>query len=159
MRLCSKKLSLQRNQPKPGKSCDMQPCMHMNVMTDIHVCMYVCSYKSPTRQKLYGTVLDRLYELCRNEQRLFLARTSDDINYGRALTGDGATIQGNKFINFLCFERGKGAMLCDIVDCTSRLEEAGSIQATYIAHNMLRIITCVIALYLFLILIFLHYIF
>ena len=121
--------------------------------------MYVCSYKSPTRQKLYGTVLDRLYELCRNEQRLFLARTSDDINYGRALTGDGATIQGNKFINFLCFERGKGAMLCDIVDCTSRLEEAGSIQATYIAHNMLRIITCVIALYLFLILIFLHYIF
>ena len=56
------------------------------------------------------------------------------------MTGDGATILGTKFMNFLCHEYGKGAMLCSIKDCTPRLQEVGAIEATYIAHNMLEAI-------------------
>ena len=44
---------------------------------------------------------------------------------------------GTKFINFLCYELGKGSMLCRIRDCTKRLEEVGTVEATYIAHEMI----------------------
>lgn len=51
--------------------------------------------------------------------------------------GDGVTVMGTKFINFLCYELGKGSMLCKIRDCTARLAEVGTLEATYIAHEMM----------------------
>ena len=60
--------------------------------------------------------------------------------YGRAIVGDGATILGNKFINFLIHEHGKGVMLASIKDCSKRLAETGTIDAKYIAHEMLKVI-------------------
>ena len=96
--------------------------------------MTYCSYKGPSRQKLLGKVLNDLYEMYRAEQRSFFKSKN---GYGRALTGDGVTVMGTKFINFLCHELGKGAMLCRIKDCTSRLLEVGTVQATYIAHEMI----------------------
>ena len=96
--------------------------------------MTYCSYKGPSRQKLLGKVLNDLYEMYRAEQRSFFKSKN---GYGRALTGDGATVMGTKFINFLCHELGKGAMLCRIKDCTARLLEVGTVQATYIAHEMI----------------------
>ena len=57
--------------------------------------------------------------------------------YGRCITGDGATIQGTKYINFLTHECTKGSMLCGIHDCSERLSDVGSVQATYIAHTMM----------------------
>ena len=92
------------------------------------------TYKGPDRHKLYGPVLERLYHKCTEEQKRFLAQRT---GYGRAITGDGATILGTKFINFLCHEKGKGVMLCKIKDCTKRLAEVGSIQATFIAHELI----------------------
>ena len=92
------------------------------------------AYKGPDRHKLYGPVLERLYRKCTQEQKQFLAQRT---GYGRAVTGDGATILGTKFINFLCHEKGKGVMLCKIKDCTGRLAEVGSIQATFIAHELI----------------------
>ena len=55
--------------------------------------------------------------------------------YGRCLTGDGATIQDTKYINFLCHEYTKGHMLCGLTDCTERLTGVGAVQSTFIAHN------------------------
>ena len=83
---------------------------------------------------MLGKVLNDLYEMYRAEQRSFFKSKN---GYGRALTGDGATVMGTKFINFLCHELGKGAMLCRIKDCTPRLLEVGTVQATYIAHEMI----------------------
>lgn len=91
-------------------------------------------YKLPHRHKLYGAILDRLYNKCVTEQKELLTNHS---GYGRCLTGDGATIQGTKFINFLVHEHGKGVMLCKIRDCTERLKEVGSIDSTFIAHEMI----------------------
>ena len=91
----------------------------------------------PTRAKLYGPVLDRLYDNCIDQQKIFL---SQHAGYGRAFTGDGATILGTKFINFLVHEYGKGCMLCKIEDCTNRLREVGSIESTFIAHKMMEAI-------------------
>ena len=99
----------------------------------LHIVLYV-RYKGPDRHKLYGPVLDRLHAKCMTEQRAFLENTS---GYGRAITGDGATILGTKFINFLCHEHEKGVMLCRIKDCTERQAEVGSIQSTFIAHEMI----------------------
>ena len=91
-------------------------------------------YKLPDRRKLYGPILDRLHSKCMTEQKAFL---DDHTGYGRAVTGDGATILGTKFSNFLVHEHGKGVMLCKIKDCTDRLREVGSIEANYIAHEMI----------------------
>ena len=55
-------------------------------------------------------------------------------------TGDGARVLGTKFINFLCHEKGKGVMLIKIKDCTERLSEVGTIQATFIAHVLIQVI-------------------
>ena len=93
----------------------------------------------PERRKLYGPILDRLYSKCVTEQKQFL---DNHTGYGRAVTGDGATIMGTKFINFLVHEHGKGVMLCKIRDCTDRLKEVGSIQSTFIAHEMIAAIRC-----------------
>ena len=83
---------------------------------------------------MFGSILDRLYDKYHREQEAFLSvRTG----FGRAMTGDGATILGTKFINFLCHEYGKGVMLCKIKDCTDRLREVGSIESTFIAHEMI----------------------
>ena len=68
------------------------------------------------------------------KQRKFLEQRT---GYGRAITGDGATIQGTKFINFLAHEFSKGYVLCGLVDCTGRLSDVGAVQATYIAHHMM----------------------
>ena len=94
-------------------------------------------YKGPDRKKMYGPVLDRLYAQCCAEQSMYLATTT---GYGRAITGDGATILGTKYINFLCHEFGKGAMLMRIKDCTDRLRQVGSIESTFIAHEMINAI-------------------
>ena len=96
--------------------------------------LIVCSYKGPDRHKLFGKILDDLHGKCIVEQRKFLEQRT---GYGRALTGDGATILGTKFINFLVHEFGKGVMLCRVKDCTQRLQEVGAVQATFIAHEMI----------------------
>ena len=63
--------------------------------------------------------------------------SSAKIGYGRALTGDGATILGTEFINVLVHEFGKGCMLCRVKkDCTTRLQEVGAIEPSFIAHEM-----------------------
>ena len=92
-------------------------------------------YKGPHRSKMFGPILERLYAKYIREQEAFLACKT---GYGRAMTGDGATILGTKFINFLCHEFGKGVMLCKIKDCTERLQEVGSIESTFIAPAALR---------------------
>ncbi len=94
-------------------------------------------YKGPTRQKLLGAVLDRLHKECMKQQKRFLAHNT---GYGRAITGDGARVLGTKLINFLCYEKGKGVMLLKIKDCSERLSEVGTIQATFIAHVLIIVI-------------------
>ena len=76
-------------------------------------------------------LLDKLYDAFILEQRRFLEQRT---GYGRAMAGDGATIQGKKYINFLLHEFMKGCMLCGIHECTQRLSAIGTVQATYIAH-------------------------
>ena len=68
------------------------------------------------------------------KQRKFLEQRT---GYGRAITGDGATIQGTKYINFLAHEFSKGYVLCQLVDCTDRLSDVGSVQSTFIAHHVM----------------------
>lgn len=94
-------------------------------------------YKGPTRQKLFGPILNRLHEECVAEQKAFL---DDHTGFGRALTGDGATIQGTKYLNFLLHEYGRGVMLLFITDCSQRQQEVGTIESTFIAHNMIKAI-------------------
>ena len=94
-------------------------------------------YKGPYRQKLFGSCLDRLYSKYTAEQKAFLCNRK---GFGRAITGDGATIMGTKFINFLVHEFGKGTMLINIHDCTERLVEVGTIDSTYIANKMIEAI-------------------
>ena len=101
----------------------------------IYVCM--CRYTTPGPKKMFDEVLGRLHDKYLTEQHHFLRKPS---GYGRAITGDGATILGNKFLNFLVHELGKGSMLCKIVDCTQRLTEVGSIEATFIALNLINVI-------------------
>ena len=98
-------------------------------------------YKPPSRQKLHSTILQRLHTKCVEEQKTFLQQSAT--GYGRALTGDGATILGTKFINFLVHEMGKGVMLVHVKNCTSRLEEVGSVDAKFIAHELNRAILAV----------------
>ena len=91
-------------------------------------------YKGPSRQKLVGPVLGAIYDKCLLKQRKFLEQRTGD---GRCLTGDGATIQGTKYINFLVHEYSKGSMLCGMNDRSGRLSDVGAVQATHIAHNMM----------------------
>ena len=100
-------------------------------------------YKVVTRQKLSGPVLNRLYSKCIQEQKEFLKESG----YGRALTGDSATIMSTKFMNFLVHQYGKGVMLITIKDCTERLQEVGTIDSTFIAHEMIRAIRFVFCLF------------
>ena len=81
------------------------------------------------------------------EQAQFLQQK---IDYGRALTGDGATILGTKFINFLVHEFGKGCMLCRVKDCTTRLQEVGAIETSFIVHEMKNVIRQTPTQYLYL---------
>ena len=117
--------------------------------------MYVWRYKGPSREKLGGIILDRLHAKYVVEQNRFLHNPA---GYGRVMTGDGATILGTKFINFLCHELGKGCMLCAIKDCTQRLQEVGTIDSTFIAHEMIQTIRChfVFIFYLYLFLYFIY---
>ena len=102
----------------------------------IFVCLHI-RYKGPDRKKLLGPILEKMYNTFRSEQfRFFKGKTG----FGRAITGDGATILGTKFINFLCHEHGRGAMLCHLKDCTERLLEVGSVEATFIAHELIKAI-------------------
>ena len=96
--------------------------------------LFVCRYKGPDRHKLYGAILDALYAKFGAEQFNFFRKKN---GYGRALMGDGVTVMGTKFINFLCYELDKGSMLCKIRDCTARLAEVGTVESTYIAHEMM----------------------
>ena len=102
-------------------------------------------YKGPTRQKLMSDLLNNLYNKLLLEQRKFLEQRT---GYGRAMTGDGATIQGTKYINFLAHEYLKGCMLCGIHDCTGRLSAIGTVQATYIAHMFMGAIRLVLMIML-----------
>ena len=104
--------------------------------------IYCDRYKPPHRQKMFGPILDKLHADCLMEQRSFLEQQT---GYGRCLTGDGATILGTKYINYLVHEYGKGCMLCRIKDCSSRLSEVGTIQATFIAHEMMNAIRYTLA--------------
>ena len=129
-----------------GYVCSMYVTCKQRVLTWTKLkLLLICyaRYKGPDRHKLFGKILDSLHSKCTVEQKAFLDRRS---GYGRAMTGDGATILGTKFMNFLCHEYGKGAMLCSIKDCTPRLQEVGAIEATYIAHNMLEAIRFVFRL-------------
>ena len=81
---------------------------------------------------MYGVILDALYAKFGAEQLNFFRKKN---GYGRALMGDGVTVMGTKFINFLCCELGKGSMLCKIRDCTARLAEVGTVEATHIIAN------------------------
>ena len=95
-------------------------------------------YTWPNRHKLMGPVLDRVHKQCVDEQNHFLQNESKRGNYGRAVTGDGATVMGTKFINTLVHEHGKGAMLLSITDCTERLQEVGVIDAKFIANRLIK---------------------
>ena len=87
-------------------------------------------YKTPDRKKMFGKVLDQLHDKYMLERRDFLQNKNSGL--GRAgVTGDGATIMGTKFLNFLVHEHGKGVMLCKIKDCTGRLKEVGTIEAQW----------------------------
>ena len=79
--------------------------------------------------------------MCVQEQAEFLQTGSAD--YGRALTGDGATILGTKFINFLVHELGKGVMIVNLKNCTERLEEVGTIDSKFIAHELMKALLAV----------------
>lgn len=81
-----------------------------------------------------GPILKRLYDRCMAEQTVFLRMNT---GFGRALTGDSATVLGTKYINFLVHECGRGVMLLGIKDCTMRLQEVGTIDSTFIAHEMI----------------------
>ena len=96
-------------------------------------------YKGPTRQKVMGDILDALYNEFLLEQRTFLEQRT---GYGRCLTGDGATVQRTKYINFLCHEYQKGVMLCGVHDCTARLTTVGTVEATFIAHQFMGALRC-----------------
>ena len=89
-------------------------------------------YTGPTRQKLAGPILQAIFDQCLMNQRKFLEQRT---GYGRSVAGDGATIQGTKYINFLAHEYTKGHMLAGLTDCTERLTDVGSVQATFIAHH------------------------
>ena len=82
-------------------------------------------------------MLDRLYTKFRKEQQTFLQERTE---YGRALTGDAASILTTKFMNSLVHEFGKGCMLLTIKDCTERLRTVGTVDNTFIAHEMIRAI-------------------
>ena len=110
--------------------------MFVNENTQFHI----SRYKVPDRHKLLGPILNDMHSKCLDEQKSFLKKQS---GFGRAMTGDGATILGTKFINFMCHEHGKGVMLCKIKDCTDRLTEVGSIRSTFIAHEMIQSIRVV----------------
>ena len=64
----------------------------------------MCRYRAPDPHKMFDKILDRLYDKYLKEQNEFLQNKS---GYGRALTGDGATVLGTKFLNFLLHELGK----------------------------------------------------
>lgn len=85
-----------------------------------------------------GPSLERVYNECMLEQSNFLKNDSRHGNYGRAVTGDGSTIMGTKFINTLVHEFGKGAMLLNITDCTKRLQEVGTIDVKFIASRLIQ---------------------
>lgn len=108
--------------------------IHHYYLRMYHCKIFSLRYKGPYRQKVFGACLDRLHSKYVAEQQAFLA---DRKGFGRAVTGDGATIMGTKFINFLVHEFGKGVMLLSIHDCTKRLQEAGTIDGTYIANRMI----------------------
>ena len=95
---------------------------------------------TPDPKKMFNEILDRLYDKYLKEQQAFLKSNS---GYGRALTGDAATVMGTKFLNFLLHELGKGPLLCEIVECTQRLTEVGSIEATFIALQMINVLRSV----------------
>ena len=59
------------------------------------------------------------------------------------MTGDGATILDTKFINFLVHELGKGVMLVHVKNCTERLEEVGTVDSKFIAHELTKAILAV----------------
>jgi len=94
--------------------------VYLNCMQNVNFIIYHSYYypiyhilhysykKGPDRHKLYGTVLDRLYNQALKEQRTFLESKT---GYGRYITGDGATIMGTKFIHFLVHEHEKGVIL------------------------------------------------
>ena len=82
-------------------------------------------------------MLDKLHTGFLEEQKAFLKKNSV---FGRALTGDGATILGSKFVNFLAHQYGIGVMLITIKDCTERLQEVGTIDAAFISHLLLEAI-------------------
>jgi len=59
---------------------------------------------------------------------------------GRAITGDGATILGNKLINFLCLDRMKGTMLMSVINCDKRLEDGAKVDTLYLASELLKVL-------------------
>ena len=97
-------------------------------------------YTPLTQQKLIRDVLDALFAKYRESQRVYLAQKSD---LGRLVTGDGATIMGTKFINYLCHNKMKGTMLLRVINCVKRFQDGVKVDAPFIAMEIMKCIKAV----------------
>jgi hypothetical protein len=94
-------------------------------------------YKPPNSNKLTNEILDALHSKYRTQQRDYLSQQTP---MGRAVTGDGATILGNKLINFLCLDRMKGTMLMSVINCEKRLEDGAKVDTPYISKELQKVL-------------------
>ena len=94
-------------------------------------------YKPPNSNKLSNDILEVLNTKYRAQQRDYLEQKTP---LGRAITGDGATILGNKLINFLCLDRMKGTMLMSVINCDKRLEDGAKVDTPYLASELLKVL-------------------
>ena len=82
-------------------------------------------------------ILETLNTKYRAQQRDYLEQKT---TLGRAITGDGATILGNKLINFLCLDWINGTMLMSVINCDKRLEDGAKVDTPYIAKELLKVL-------------------
>ena len=94
-------------------------------------------YEPPNSNKLSNDILEVLNTKYRAQQRDYLEQKTP---LGRAITGDGATILGNKLINFLCLDRMKGTMLMSVINCEKRLEDGAKVDTPYIATECMKVL-------------------
>ena len=91
-------------------------------------------YKPPTSGRLSNDILDALHNKYRGQQRDYLEQST---GLGRAITGDGATILGNKLINFLCPDRMKETMLISKLNRNRMLEDGAKVETPCITKELL----------------------
>ena len=90
-----------------------------------------------TIKKLFNDILDAFNNKYHTQQKGYL---DQKITLGRAITGDGATVLGNKLINFLCLHHMKEMMLMSIINCDKRLKDGAKVDTPYIAKELLKIL-------------------